>query len=66
MLLAEAAVEVFEPQLFAASGTLADALVAGLERHKAAGWQADALVVVEPGEWRVKVALEAAANRCGR
>jgi deoxyribodipyrimidine photolyase-related protein len=46
-------------------GTLADALVAGLARQQAAGWQADALVVVEPGEWRVRVALEAAAHRCG-
>ena len=46
-------------------GTLADALVASLERQRAEGWTPDTLIVVEPGEWRVRAALEATARRVG-
>jgi deoxyribodipyrimidine photolyase-related protein len=45
--------------------SLADALAASLARDKAAGRAPDRLVVVEPGEWRVRQALEAAARDRG-
>ena len=46
-------------------GTLAAALGQSLDRAAAGGWRPDELVVVEPGEWRVRQALEAAATRAG-
>jgi deoxyribodipyrimidine photolyase-related protein len=45
--------------------TLADALLQGLDRARAAGRSPDAMIVVEPGEWRVRAALEAAATQAG-
>jgi len=45
--------------------TLADALLKSLDRMRAAGRSPDALIVVEPGEWRVRAALEAAATQAG-
>ena len=45
--------------------SLADALLASLDRLRAAGRCPDTLVMVEPGEWRVRAALEAAANEAG-
>ena len=45
--------------------SLADALAASLARDKAAGRAPDRLVVVEPGEWRVRQALEATALNAG-
>jgi deoxyribodipyrimidine photolyase-related protein len=46
-------------------GTLGEALLASLARARAAGQSPDVLVVVEPGEWRVRMALEAAALQAG-
>jgi deoxyribodipyrimidine photolyase-related protein len=45
--------------------SLADALAASLASERAAGRGPDRLVVVEPGEWRVRTALEAAATAAG-
>jgi len=45
--------------------TLAEALLASLARAQAAGHRPDGLVVVEPGEWRVRTALEDAARQAG-
>jgi deoxyribodipyrimidine photolyase-related protein len=46
-------------------GTLADALTASLVRATAAGAPPARLIVVEPGEWRVRTALEKAATAAG-
>jgi deoxyribodipyrimidine photolyase-related protein len=46
-------------------GTLADALMQSLDRARAAGRSPDTLIVVEPGEWRVRLALETAARQAG-
>jgi deoxyribodipyrimidine photolyase-related protein len=46
-------------------GTLGEALLASLARARAAGTFPDVLIVVEPGEWRVRMALEAAALQAG-
>ena len=46
-------------------GTLGEALLASLARARAAGQSPDVLIVVEPGEWRVRMALEAAAQQAG-
>ena len=46
-------------------GTLADALAASLARAAAAGHMPDRLILVEPGEWRVRQSLEAAARAAG-
>ena len=46
-------------------GTLGEALLASLARARAAGQSPDVLIVVEPGEWRVRMALEAAALQAG-
>ena len=43
--------------------TLSDALLQSLAKARAAGRSPDALIVVEPGEWRVRVAIEAAARQ---
>ena len=45
--------------------SLADALLESLARARAAGRFPDTLIVVEPGEWRVRVALESAAQQAG-
>jgi len=45
--------------------SLADALLESLARARAADQSPDSLIVVEPGEWRVRVALEAAARQAG-
>jgi deoxyribodipyrimidine photolyase-related protein len=45
--------------------SLADALLASLARQRAAGRCPDTLIMVEPGEWRVRAALEAAAHQAG-
>jgi len=45
--------------------TLADALAASLDSARAAGRSPDKLVVVEPGEWRVRREVEAAATAAG-
>jgi len=47
------------------STTLADALTVSLARAQAAGRLPDKLIMVEPGEWRVQSALEAAARESG-
>ncbi|MFM7185984.1 MAG: cryptochrome/photolyase family protein [Planctomycetota bacterium] len=44
---------------------LAEALAASLRRLAKAGWRPDRLVVVEPGEWRVREALRRAAADAG-
>jgi deoxyribodipyrimidine photolyase-related protein len=46
-------------------GTLADALLASLTRAEARGRRPDRLIVVEPGEWRVRESLVAAAKKAG-
>jgi len=46
-------------------GTLSAALFESLARARDAGRSPDALIVVEPGEWRVRVALEATAKQAG-
>ena len=46
-------------------GTLAAALAASLRRQAKAGWIPERLVVVEPGEWRVREALREAAAAAG-
>ena len=43
--------------------SLAEALLASLARAEQRGTAPDSLVVVEPGEWRVRQALETAARR---
>jgi deoxyribodipyrimidine photolyase-related protein len=45
--------------------TLAAAVAASLRRLAKAGWTAERLVVVEPGEWRVREALREAAATAG-
>ena len=45
--------------------TLADSLLQSLARARAAGRSPDGMIVVEPGEWRVRVALEAVARQAG-
>jgi len=45
--------------------SLADALLESLARAQAAGQCPDSLIIVEPGEWRVRIALEAAAQKAG-
>ena len=45
--------------------TLAAALAASLRRLAAEGWSAEQIVVVEPGEWRVREDLRAAAVAAG-
>jgi deoxyribodipyrimidine photolyase-related protein len=45
--------------------TLAAALATSLRRLAKAGWTAERLVVVEPGEWRVREALREAAATAG-
>jgi len=44
---------------------LAAALAASLRRLAKAGWRPERLVVVEPGEWRVREALRGAAAEAG-
>ncbi|MFM9059576.1 MAG: cryptochrome/photolyase family protein, partial [Planctomycetaceae bacterium] len=46
-------------------GSLAATLAASLARDRRAGRLPDAIVVVEPGEWRVQAALRAAAREAG-
>ena len=46
-------------------GSLGLALLASLRRLAAAGWTPDGIVVVEPGEWRVRHGLEEAAREAG-
>jgi len=46
-------------------GSLAAALLASLQRLAAGGWIPDSIVVVEPGEWRVRRGLEEAAREAG-
>jgi len=45
--------------------SLSDALLGSLAKARAAGQSPDRLIIVEPGEWRVRVALEAAAEQAG-